>query len=373
VATTPQFTPRDRPEALSIKLNRLASLVEGGGIGGGDVISTSIAERLGLLATKASLNSRANLFGDNVFNGKITARSFEVSGKGAVATAKDVSLLAIKASLNMRASLFGDNIFNGKIVARSFELLDGTVITGAGGGTAPGTVTSVQVNAANGVSGTVTSSTSTPVITLSLNAITPTTVTASGTVTGANLSGTNTGDQFTSLTPSRILGRASAGLGVAEELTGAQVTSLLDVYTPLLKGVIPASGGGADKFLRADGAWAAPATVSMFTAGETLGGHRALYIANDGKAYYADPTAPTSKLLAGITTGAATVGGAAAVQTEGVITEPSWNWTSAGSVWLAASGQLTQTVPTSGYLVQVGVPMGPTKLRIEPQLVAQLS
>ncbi len=63
-----------------------------------------------------------------------------------------------------------------------------------------GTVTSVSVTTANGVSGTVANPTSTPAISLALGAITPTSVTASGNVTGSNLSGSNTGDQTIALT-----------------------------------------------------------------------------------------------------------------------------------------------------------------------------
>ena len=62
-------------------------------------------------------------------------------------------------------------------------------------GSGGGTVTSVSVATANGVSGSVATATTTPAITLSLGAITPTSVAASGTVTGSNLSGTNTGDE----------------------------------------------------------------------------------------------------------------------------------------------------------------------------------
>lgn len=58
-----------------------------------------------------------------------------------------------------------------------------------------GTVTSVSVTTANGVSGSVATPTTTPAITITLGAITPTSVAASGTVSGSNLSGTNTGDQ----------------------------------------------------------------------------------------------------------------------------------------------------------------------------------
>jgi len=60
---------------------------------------------------------------------------------------------------------------------------------------ATGTVTSVSVTTANGVSGTVATATTTPAISLTLGAITPTSVASSGAVTGSNLSGTNTGDQ----------------------------------------------------------------------------------------------------------------------------------------------------------------------------------
>ena len=71
-----------------------------------------------------------------------------------------------------------------------------------------GTVTTASVVTANGVSGTVATATTTPAITISLGAITPTSVAASGTVTGSNLtgthtgtsSGTNTGDQTITLT-----------------------------------------------------------------------------------------------------------------------------------------------------------------------------
>jgi hypothetical protein len=66
------------------------------------------------------------------------------------------------------------------------------------GGT--GTVTTVSVATANGVSGSVSNPTTTPAISLSLGAITPSSIAASGTITGSNLSGTNTGDQGTLVT-----------------------------------------------------------------------------------------------------------------------------------------------------------------------------
>lgn len=62
----------------------------------------------------------------------------------------------------------------------------------------------------------------------------------------------------------RLLGRITAGAGDTEELTGTQATTLLDVFTSVLKGLVPASGGGTTNFLRADGTFAAPTATSSF-------------------------------------------------------------------------------------------------------------
>ena len=53
-------------------------------------------------------------------------------------------------------------------------------------------------------------------------------------------------------------GRTTAGSGAPEDLTATQATALLNTFTPALKGVAPASGGGTVNYLRADGSWAAP-------------------------------------------------------------------------------------------------------------------
>jgi len=104
--------------------------------------------------------------------------------------------------------------------------------------------------------------------------------------TDLGLSGTNTGDQTITLTgevtgsgsgsfaatiaadavtnaklanvaTATIKGRATAGTGDPEDLTGTQATALLDTFTSGAKGLVPASGGGTTNFLRADGTWAA--------------------------------------------------------------------------------------------------------------------
>ncbi|MDP9413176.1 MAG: hypothetical protein M3Q08_03600 [Pseudomonadota bacterium] len=61
-------------------------------------------------------------------------------------------------------------------------------------------------------------------------------------------------------TTARFLGRTSANAGGGEELTPAQATALLDIFTTSAKGLVPSPAGTSNTtdFLRRDGVWAAP-------------------------------------------------------------------------------------------------------------------
>ena len=126
--------------------------------------------------------------------------------------------------------------------------------------------------------------------------------------TDLGLTGTNTGDQTITLTgevtgsgsgsfaatiaadavtnaklanvaTATIKGRATAGTGDPEDLTGTQATALLDTFTSGAKGLVPASGGGTTNFLRADGTFAAPG------GGGTPGGSPGEVQYNNGGAF----------------------------------------------------------------------------------------
>lgn len=161
-----------------------------------------------------------------------------------------------------------------------------------GGGGGSGTVTDVSVVTANGVSGSVATSTTTPAITLTLGDITPTSVASVGSVTGSNLSGTNTGDnatntQYSGLAASKqdtlvsgtniktvngttLLGAGDLVVNGTTNLSYTAATRIIasdtgtDATLPLVTsgdaGLAPASGGGTSNFLRADGTWATPPT-----------------------------------------------------------------------------------------------------------------
>lgn len=163
-------------------------------------------------------------------SGLMTAGSF--AGSGAAITALDAGNLG---SGTVPTARMGSGTASSSTYLRG----DNTWATPAGGG---GTVTTVSIVTANGISGSVATATTTPAITLTLGAITPSSVaatgaissgagitavnditttgnmvcslnmhafgnvvagglvSATGNVTGANLSGTNTGDQTITLT-----------------------------------------------------------------------------------------------------------------------------------------------------------------------------
>ena len=88
-----------------------------------------------------------------------------------------------------------------------------------------GTVTNTSIVNANGVSGTVATSTTTPAITLSLGAITPISVAATGTVAGSNLSGINTGDNAVNSLYSGLVSNVTH----TGDVSGANILTLANV------------------------------------------------------------------------------------------------------------------------------------------------
>lgn len=63
-------------------------------------------------------------------------------------------------------------------------------------------------------------------------------------------------------------GRITAATGDTEDLTATQATSLLNTFTSTLKGLVPLSGGGTTNFLRADGTWTSPPSITTFISAD---------------------------------------------------------------------------------------------------------
>ena len=95
---------------------------------------------------------------------------------------------------------------------------------------------------------------------------------------------------------------------------------------------------------------------SAFTlpAGETLSGHRVLALIADAVAVYADQGDTSAQMIQGFSAHAATAGEEVEVVQSGPLAWPAANLTPGAPVFLAHDGLVTQTAPTTGWLVQVG-------------------
>ena len=183
--------------------------------------------------------SGTNLSGTNTGDQTI-ALTGDVTGTGtgsfAATIANSAVTLAKLATLSANSRLLGSTP-SGTSVS---ELIVGTNLSITGNtlnasGSGSGTVTSTSVTTANGVSGTVANPTTTPAITLTLGAITPSSVAATGTVTGSNLSGTNTGTQTISLTGDVTgTGTGSFAATIANSAVTLSKLATLSTYSRLL-------------------------------------------------------------------------------------------------------------------------------------------
>jgi hypothetical protein len=100
-------------------------------------------------------------------------------------------------------------------------------------------------------------------------------------------------------------------------------------------------------------------------AGGSLSGQHAVIIGEDGEAYYADRSnLDHVDIVAGVTTGAISAHATGSIQTSGRMIEETWNWTMEQSIYLSINGLLTQTAPTSGFVLYMGFPLSPTSMFI---------
>ena len=98
-------------------------------------------------------------------------------------------------------------------------------------------------------------------------------------------------------------------------------------------------------------------------------GHRIVCLNSTGQAVYADKDfLATVQQVLGLTTGAALSGTSATLIPAGEITEPSWSLEPSMPVYLGNNGLLTQAVPATGAILQVGVALAATRLLIDMKM-----
>lgn len=105
--------------------------------------------------------------------------------------------------------------------------------------------------------------------------------------------------------------------------------------------------------------------IASEIAGTVLSGHRVLVKNSSGQMVEADKNTPAHMhRVAGVGINSASAGSTVQVQSFGELVEPTWNLVE-GPVYLGNAGQLTQTAPTTGFLLSIGTAIAPTVLRIQ--------
>jgi hypothetical protein len=113
---------------------------------------------------------------------------------------------------------------------------------------------------------------------------------------------------------------------------------------------------------------AGPAGIGLNGSGiaaEPIGGHRAVYAAPDGLRYASNDSDLSIDVL-GVSRFASAFGEECGFQPSGEMTDPSFSFLP-GPIYLGTQGELTQDMPTSGWVVEIGIGITPTKILIRVQ------
>jgi hypothetical protein len=109
-------------------------------------------------------------------------------------------------------------------------------------------------------------------------------------------------------------------------------------------------------------------------AGGALSGQRVVSANSVGEVEYTNITSLLSvQGILGITETAVSLGANVSVITSGYIREPTWSWTTNLPIFLLGTGLMTQTVPTTGYVIQLGVPVSSIEMLVDIKMVLNLN
>ena len=185
------------------------------------------------------------------------------------------------------------------------------------------------------------------------------------------ITGASSANVIDQMAANSLKGNNTGSLGLGLDLSGTQVTAMLNGFTSSTKGLAPASAGGTVNFLRADGTWAAPAGGGSVPDGDKGD----IIVSGSGTVWsldYAAVNAAVAPVWAAITAKPNTVAGygiSDGVTLTGTQTLAGKS-VSFGSNTLTTTKAQLNTAVTDGDVVFVGDAMGWSSLTGTPTTVA---
>lgn len=146
---------------------------------------------------------------------------------------------------------------------------------------------------------------------------------------------------------------ADSRITVSEESSGVRVPGIWELI--FSDGTVTPDKGGKVHIQSGGGGGSADVVQTTKNAGTAIGGHRAVKVVAGLLQYASKDDNPSAESVYGITINAGNIGDPIDVVLSGEIQEASWSWTQNLPIYLSTSGQLTQTAPTTGAVVELGI------------------
>lgn len=134
---------------------------------------------------------------------------------------------------------------------------------------------------------------------------------------------------------------------------GLEISDINDLEDTLANLSIPSSGGQLSDPL---------------VAGINLSALRAVVVNDSGQLIYADAaTVSHAYRVVGIVISATTSGNTVQVLQGGKASDSSWSWLRGSPIFVGGNGLLTQTAPSSGFILPIAIVVSPTTIFVKVQ------
>ena len=112
-------------------------------------------------------------------------------------------------------------------------------------------------------------------------------------------------------------------------------------------------------------------STQSYLAGAALSALRLVKLNASNQLVYADSS--TDATVLGLTFQSASIGVAPITVLSGLVTDSSWNWARGAPLFLGSNGQISASIPSSGFIVPIGNAEAPTIINLNIMQGVQIS